>query len=431
MNYNEALEYIHGSHKFGIKLGLDNIKKLLELLNDPQKKLKFIHVAGTNGKGSTSSFIANILMEEGYKVGLFTSPYLERFNERIRINNELIPDNVLADITYKVKLKVEKMVELGYNHPTEFEIVTAISFMYFLDQNVDYVVLEVGLGGRYDSTNIIEKPLVCVITPIDMDHMNILGDTLAKIAYEKAGIIKENSLVISHYQKEEAKKVIDEVVKSKDSEITYLEENYFKLKKSDEKGNVFDFNYKSYRFEDLKITLIGNHQMNNASLAILTILKLNEKGLINIRTESIINGLLKTKWNGRLEMIKSNPKFIIDGAHNLHGAKALVKALENINYDKLILGIGMLADKDVDKVLEVLIPKADKIIITEAKLPRALNSVSLAKKIDKFNKDYFIKNEINDAVNMAFKIANNNDLILFSGSLYIIGDVRKYVKNGN
>ena len=197
MNYIEAINYINDKNKYGSRLGLDSISKLLELLGNPHLDLKYIHIAGTNGKGSTASYISSILREAGYKVGLFTSPYLERFNERISINGQDIPDERLAEITERVKNSIEIMLKEGYEHPTTFEIVTTISFVYFKEENVDFVVLEVGLGGRLDSTNVIKDSLISVITTIDFDHMDVLGNTLGKIAYEKAGIIKDRGLVLT------------------------------------------------------------------------------------------------------------------------------------------------------------------------------------------------------------------------------------------
>ena len=211
MDYASALSYIHGTYKFGSKLGLDNITCLLNKLGNPQDELKVIHVAGTNGKGSTVSFISKILESAGYRVGIFTSPFLERFNERIRINDTDIPDGDLGRITGIVKGKVEEMLEEGYAHPTEFEIVTAIAFVYYKDACVDYVALEVGLGGRMDSTNVVKKPIMTVITPVALDHTEFLGDTLYAVAGEKAGIIKENVPCIIYPQHDEAMKRIGEV----------------------------------------------------------------------------------------------------------------------------------------------------------------------------------------------------------------------------
>ena len=226
MDYNESLKYIEETHKFGIRLGLDNMSKLLDLLGNPQDKLKIIHVAGTNGKGSTCSFITSILKEAGYKVGTYTSPFLETFTERIRVNEENIPEEDVARIVTLIKEKIEYMVKEGYSYPTEFEIVTTMAFYYYYEQNVDYVALEVGLGGRYDATNIIKSSEVSVIGSISLDHINILGDTIAKIAYEKGGIIKENGVAIVYDQSDEAKDVIKNICIEKNA-------NYIEIKFDD------------------------------------------------------------------------------------------------------------------------------------------------------------------------------------------------------
>lgn len=242
MNYVEALNYINDKNKFGSRLGLDVIGKLLDLLGNPHLNMKYIHVAGTNGKGSTSAHIASILKEAGYRVGLFTSPYLERFNERISINGQDIPNERLAKITEKVKEKVEIMLQEGYEHPTTFEIVTTVAFVYFKEENVDFTVLEVGLGGRADSTNVIEDSYVSVITTLDYDHTDVLGDTLGKIAYEKAGIIKENGLVISYPQEEEAFKVIEEVAMEKKAKLILCPMEKVEIIHLGQKGEFLTFN---------------------------------------------------------------------------------------------------------------------------------------------------------------------------------------------
>jgi dihydrofolate synthase/folylpolyglutamate synthase len=430
MNYKEALEYIHGTRKFGSKLGLENIRILLELLGNPHKELKIIHIAGTNGKGSTSSFISSILKEARYNVGLFTSPYLEKFTERIRINEECISEEDLARITSTVKENVEKMIENGYNHPTEFEIVTAIAFVYYYQKKVDYVVLEVGLGGRYDSTNIIDKSIASVITPISMDHMDILGDSINKIAWEKAGIIKDNGLVICFPQEQEAQDVIERVVKEKKGELITVPIDNISLTEIGPTGSRFNFSYNTKTFEDLQINLLGSHQVFNASIALTTILVLKEKGLVDVTDYSIINGLRKAQWKGRLEILKEKPSFIIDGAHNLQGAQALRNSIKNLfKFNKLILGIGILGDKDVEKIVKELVTIADAIVITEANNPRALKAEELAKIVSKYNNNYFIEKDIEKAVEKALNISDKEDLIVFSGSLYLIGDIRRIILN--
>ncbi|MGF7059594.1 bifunctional folylpolyglutamate synthase/dihydrofolate synthase [Brassicibacter mesophilus] len=430
MDYNEALEYIHGTKKFGSKLGLDNIRELLNLLDNPHKRLKFIHIAGTNGKGSTSAYTTSMLAEAGYRVGLFTSPYLERFNERIRINNDDISDESLSDITLNVKEKVEEMLKRGFNHPTEFEIVTAIAMQYYMEENVDFVVLEVGLGGRYDSTNVIEDSVTSIITTISMDHVDILGDTLGKIAYEKAGIIKENGYVICYPQQDEAQSVIDEVVNEKKAKLEIVAVDNINVKEISEYGCKFDFKYKKDILRDLEIQLIGKHQALNASTALTAILGLKDKGIIKINEADIRRGLKTTKWSGRLEVLRRKPGFLIDGAHNIQGIQALKNTLKDLfNYRRLILGIGILADKDVENMISELVPIADQVVVTEANIFRALKAEELGELIEKYNKNYVVERDIDKAIDKAFELADDDDLIVFSGSLYLIGDVRRIVTN--
>lgn len=428
MKYNDALAYINDKDKFGSRLGLSSIGKLMDLLDNPQDDLKIIHVAGTNGKGSTSSYIANCIRMAGYDVGLFTSPYLERFNERIQINGLDIPDDILGDITSRVKEAADKMVELGMEHPTTFEIITAIGFIYFKSQEVDYLVLEVGLGGRFDSTNIIKKSLASVITSIDFDHVNELGDSLGKIAYQKAGIIKENGIVVSYEQVKEVADVIKELADEKDADL-YLSENHnMEITMESDRGNTFNYSYKDHKLSDLKTSMIGEYQVYNASLAVTTLLVLRNKGLIDITDDQIYDGILASKWKGRLEVLRRDPVFLIDGAHNVQGIEHLAKALDLFSYKRLILGIAILKDKDVDHMLGKLIPLADLIVTTEVRIPRKLDAEDLADKIRKYNENVYVEKDIKKALDKAISLANKDDLILFGGSLYLIGEVRSLVK---
>lgn len=430
LDYKEALDYIHDTNKFGVVLGLDNIKRLLELMGNPQKELKFIHVAGTNGKGSTSAYITQMLTKADYQVGFFTSPFLERFNERIRINNENIPDEDLGDVTEFTKIAVDKMLAEGLSHPTEFEVVTAIALEYYKRKAVDFVVLEVGMGGRFDSTNVIDDSIVSVIVPIAMDHIDILGDTLEKIAYEKAGIIKKNGLVVSYPQDPEARVVVEKVAKEEEAQLITVPVESLVIKEMNETGTKFDFSYEGHALEDLQIRLIGKHQAYNASTAITTILALKDKGEIVITDGQIREALEQTRWIGRLELLKTSPRFIIDGAHNMQGIEALKKTIEEVFvYDKLILGLGILKDKDVDSMIAEMAPVGDEIIVTEPNIFRAMTAEELGERMGKYNPNYTVEKDIERAIDLAYEKAGENDIILFSGSLYLIGDVRRYVNN--
>ncbi len=430
MNYEQALEYIHGTYKFGSKLGLDNILSLLRLMDNPHEKLKVVHVAGTNGKGSTSSFISSVLTEQGYRVGLYTSPYLEVFTERIKINGVDISKEDLARITDYVKSKVSIMLADGMNHPTEFEIVTAIGFEYFKRQKVDFLVLEVGLGGRGDSTNVITRPLVSVITPIDYDHTDYLGDTLAKIAFEKAGIIKKDSWVVTYPQQDEAMEVLKEVCLKQNSKLITVPIHKIEPVKQGISHQTFNVQIEDVDFPGLSITLLGEHQVNNAVVAITALQVLQKEHGIHLSRKAIYEGCNKTKWPGRLEVMSRKPTIIIDGAHNVHGLKAVSKVLEKFFVrEKIILVLGILADKDVISMLDVIIPKVNKVVVTEPNNPRALSVDRLGTMVEKYNLPVIKEKDISRAVSHALDWADHEDTIVFCGSLYMIGQVRALLKN--
>jgi dihydrofolate synthase/folylpolyglutamate synthase len=425
MNYEQALNFIHSTHKFGSKLGLHNISVLLELMGNPHKKLRFVHVAGTNGKGSTVSFISSILIQAGYKTGIFISPYIERFTERIKIGNDDIPADDLARITEFVKEKVDIMLQRGENHPTEFEIVTAIALQYYFENNCDVVVLEVGLGGRFDSTNIIDTPLVSVITTIGYDHMDRLGGTLSEIAFEKAGIIKENGSVVVYHQAEEVEKVFRDTCTEKNSKLSIVDFATLKLLSCSVDGQVFDFE----DYHSLEISLLGEHQTRNAAVAIKTVEVLREKGL-NIQEQAIRNGLIKARWPGRLEIMNKTPFFLIDGAHNVEGAKVLVDALKKYFPGKRIFFIlGVLKDKDFRSMIEIVAPLAHCFITVTPNNDRALTADELSKIIAGYCNNVYVSDTIESAIRTSLEFASQDDVICAFGSLYYIGEVRKHFKH--
>ncbi|MEA1974130.1 MAG: folylpolyglutamate synthase/dihydrofolate synthase family protein, partial [Bacillota bacterium] len=348
MNFDESIEYIESLTKFGIKLGLKNIENLLDLMDNPQNELKIIHIAGTNGKGSTSNFIYETLVNANIETGLFTTPHLSYYNEKIRYNGLLISDNDLAVVTTYVKSKVDIMIERGMNHPTRFEVLTAVVLEFFKRKKVQFAILEVGMGGRLDSTNVIENPLISVITPISMDHNEYLGNTLKKIAYEKSGIIKDNRPVITTNLESEILDVIKEKAKSINSKLTVIKSKEYEIINMDIDGIEF-----IYQNEIFNISMIAEYQVENAILAIETLRKLSDNNLINISKEKIKEGINKAVWAGRFEIVKKNPLIIIDGAHNLDGIKALKKSIQNLFSGKKILAVfSMLGDKNVNEVVK-------------------------------------------------------------------------------
>ena len=331
----------------------------------------------------------------------------------------------MARIVTLIKEKIEQMVSEGYSYPTEFEIVTTMAFYYYYEQGVDFVALEVGLGGRYDATNIIKKSDLSVITSISLDHVGILGDTVAKIAYEKAGIIKENGVVVVYDQSDEAKNVIKDICKEKNAKYIEVKFDDINIKKSNINSQVFDCTIIGQRYKDLEIKLIGDHQVNNSVLALSAIEILNQLKHLNINKDDIRRGLINTRWPGRIEKILDRPTFIIDGAHNEDGARSLAKAIEkNFKGKKATLLIGMLEDKDIDAVLEILMPYFDKVITTTPDNDRAMNCEILKEKISKYVDNVISKENIEEAVNYTLKNAKEDDIIISAGSLYMIGTVR-------
>lgn len=429
MDYNEALKYLNETLKYGSKLGLHNISCLLELMSNPHKKLKYVHVAGTNGKGSTLVFISSILSEQGYRVGMFTSPYLERITERIRINDREIPKNKLAEITSYVKHKADLMVQQGQNHPTEFEIVTAIAFEYFCREKCDIVVLEVGMGGRFDSTNVIDTPLVSVITTISYDHVGILGDTLPQIAFEKAGIIKHGGDVLVYPQCREVEKVFTKTACEMGAAISIVDFDGIKIKDYNLKGQKFDYRFSTGEcFKDMKITLLGDHQVKNAVMALYVTKKLKQAGF-NISDKAIGKGLEKARWSGRLEVLHKQPLFIIDGAHNVEGAHMLRDTLDKYFPEKeRIFIVGILRDKDFPRIMEILIPTAKMVIAITPLNERALPAEELANFAGGYCNNVIVNDTIEDAVRTSLQYASKNDLICSFGSLYYIGAIRKIFK---
>ncbi|HEX3078366.1 MAG TPA: Mur ligase family protein, partial [Lachnospiraceae bacterium] len=331
MNFKEAMLYLDQVSSFGSVLGLETTRELLDRLDNPQDKLKFIHIAGTNGKGSTAAYLANILSKAGYKVGRYISPTILEYCERIQITcgtTRYIGKEAVARHITRISSIINEMLKQGISHPTPFEIETAMAFLEFVEQNCDIVVLEVGLGGRLDSTNVIQTTVCSVITSISMDHMNILGDTLGKIAYEKAGIIKYGVPVVSYLQDIEAAKVIEQVCEQQKANLTVVNYNRIVNPIYALAGSTFD--YKDYM--ELRIQLLGEIQIRNAVVAVETIGVLNELGY-HISEQSIREGLIDTRWKGRFEVIHEKPLVIIDGAYSRRNARSdAVSFFPNFNF---------------------------------------------------------------------------------------------------
>jgi dihydrofolate synthase/folylpolyglutamate synthase len=403
------------------------MNKILSLLGDPHKNIRFIHVAGTNGKGSTSSYIHNILMAAGYKVGLYTSPHLHCYTDRIRINGVNIEKEDFVNITAYLKNIITSLSPHEMPFPAMFDIMTLMAFVYYQYNNLDCVVLEVGLGGLLDATNIIEKSLASVITPIDID---ILGDDQKAIARHKAGIIKRNGLVVSHWQDSSVADVIKQASTDNGAQLYFLNKEDVSINEEGYKGQTFDFCSHGFELPSLTLQMIGRHQANNAALAILTLLILHEQKLIYIPSEAIYRGVYSNIWAGRLELIREHPLLFIDGAHNLQGAVVLAAAIERYFYGRKIkLVIGMLSNKDAAGFLNTLIPVCHQVIFTSPNNPKALEPAKLANQVAFLGKEVHVVERIDEAVMLALETTASNEVTIFTGSLYLIGDVRKIILN--
>ena len=419
MNAREAVEYIHSISWTFCKPGLERISVLCEALGNPQEHLKFIHVAGTNGKGSFSSMLDCVLREAGYKVGLFTSPYILEFNERIKLDGKNIPDSDLARIVSKVKLVADKMEE----KPTEFELITAIGLEYFREQGCDYVVLECGLGGRLDSTNIIKTPVLSVITGIALDHTAFLGDTVEKIAFEKAGIIKENVPVLFCGESESATDVISKVAAERGAEfIRPFGEPHVQEATLD--GTTFDY----LGYDNVKIHLLGAYQVKNARNVISAIQILKRQGL-KICDSDVISGLAKAKWPARFEIISRDPLVIFDGGHNPEGVEAAVESVKKYFGDeKLSIITGVMSDKDYNYIASKISEVGIKIYCLTPDNPRALKAEEYAKVFEDLGVEATSFDTVEQAVKTAISESKKEGRgVLCLGSLYMYCEVVKYL----
>ena len=426
MRYEEAMKYITEVGNFGSNYGLERTHKLLEYLGNPEKDLKLIHIAGTNGKGSTTSMITEILMGAGYKVGMYTSPFIEEFEERIQINRRNIPKETLANLIDEVKVAVERVIEEGYNHPTEFEIITVLMLLYFKKEKIDFGVIEVGLGGRLDSTNVI-IPILQVITSISFDHTNLLGNTLEEIAGEKAGIIKKNIPTVIYPQEEEALKVIKNKCAAMESDLYTADKDNMKFVKVVNEDKPYQLLKYKEEF-NIFLPLLGEHQILNLSVAMKVIEVLNNRKIVNITTESIIKSIKNVTWKGRLEVLSNNPYVVIDGAHNIQGIKTLSRNIKKyFKYENLHLILGILADKDVEEMIKIITPIAKQVYAVTPNSIRAELADDLKNEIVKYNANCRAFDEYEEAYLEALKNAKENDIILASGSLYMIGDMRKII----
>lgn len=416
MNYKEAIEYIHSSNSAFCKPGLERTQELLKGLGHPEKNMKYIHVAGTNGKGSTSSMLAEILMAEGYRVGLYTSPYVKRFNERMRICGSEIPDDELAEITSLVSEIAQKMTD----KPTEFELITAIAFEYFKRSGCDIVVLEVGMGGRLDSTNVIDSPMISIITGISLDHIAFLGDTVEKIAFEKAGIIKNGCPVLFGGDNASALSVIREVASERNAPLYTVDSANIVVKKSDLSGS--EFSYKAWK--NIRISLLGSYQPHNAATVLEAVDILRNRGLA-IGENSVRTGLSLAKWPARFEIICNSPTVIFDGAHNAEGIAAAVDSIKSyFGSQRVVIFTGVLSDKDYLAIAKDIAKVASCAYTVTPDNPRALSAEKYAEILASNGVSATPCNNIEEAIEKGILAATEQDTALCClGSLYTYGCV--------
>jgi dihydrofolate synthase/folylpolyglutamate synthase len=416
MTYDEALEFIHAADWKGSNLGLERISELCALLGDPQKKLKFVHVAGTNGKGSTCAMLSAILTAAGYKTGLFTSPHLQRYNERFKINGEDITDEAFCEATETIKKASEGMSDAA----TEFERCTAIGLEYFAQQGCDIVVFEVGLGGRLDSTNVIDAPEAAVITNLGLEHTEVLGDTIEQIAAEKAGIIKPGCSVVLYAQSPEAEAVVKQKAADCGCTVSVTDPSAEKLLSEDVFGQHID--YKDRR--DLELKLLGTYQYSNCALVLETVDALKARGW-NIPEEAVREGLRTVNWPGRFEVLQKEPLIILDGAHNPNGVQELAHCIERfLPGRKLRVVMGVMADKDHAQMIDIMAPYAERFVAMQPKYYRSMKSDALAAEIaERTGLPVTDAGDVETGVRTAKMMADTEHPVVIFGSLYQIGEI--------
>lgn len=418
MNERQVMEYMEEIGRYGIVPGLDNIRELCRRLGDPQKELRFVHIAGTNGKGSVSAYVAKVLSCAGYRVGRYLSPTLFGYRERIQVNGRWIARSALCRGVERIREICGEMRAQGLPHPTPFEVETALGFLYFREKGCDLVVLETGMGGREDATNLIENTVAAVLTSVSMDHMKFLGSTLEKIAWQKAGIMKTGRPAVSACQKEEAMRVIRDSAEALGCPLTVMRPEELSHVRYGLQKQSFDYG----GLEKMEISLAGKYQVENAALAVDVINVLNNNGY-SISEKQLRQGLRETVWPGRFTVLGKRPYFIADGAHNEDAAKRLAESLEfYFTNRRIIYIIGVLKDKEYEKIIALTHSLADQIItVTPPENPRAMPAYLLAQEVAKVHPNVTVADSLEEAVEMSRLLAGKEDVIVAFGSLSYMG----------
>ena len=429
--YEYLSEFKKYGKKGGFKPGLERVKKILSYFDNPQDKVDYIHIGGSNGKGSTVAIISSILREAGYQVGTYISPPLVHFNERFSINGKPISTKDLSLIVKRLKeVFDDPSTDIDKEDPSFFEIITVIAFVYFYEKNIDIGILEVGLGGRLDATNIIKKPLISIITNISYEHAEILGPRIKDIAYEKAGIIKENIPIITGAENEEALKVFRKIAQEKNSKLIVLNPNkMYNVVEKSLQHQIINLDYKDKILMNIKLNILGKHQIKNSALAVKSLEFLPERYPVD--EDDITEGLKKCKWPGRLEVLKQDPDIILDGAHNVDGMQRLIEFLrDNIDKNKKILFIlSILKEKEYKKMLTLIkeLENEIELIITKNNNERSLNPIIIQEYADKLNINNIVCGDIYTSVKKANNILSENDVLCITGSLYTVAEARFYI----
>ncbi|MGN0330958.1 MAG: bifunctional folylpolyglutamate synthase/dihydrofolate synthase [Kineothrix sp.] len=426
MKYKDAMEYMEEMGKYGSVLGLEGMRELCRRLGDPQQELKFVHIAGTNGKGSVLAYVSTALQCAGYRVGRYLSPVIFEYRERIQVNGRYITQKGFCECLEQIRTAAGEMAAEGFAHPTAFEIETAAAFLYFKQKSCDIVVLETGLGGGLDATNVIPPPEAAVFASISMDHIQLLGDTLEEIAEKKAGIIKRGCPVISMGQLPEAEGVLRARAEENGCTFCMLDEGRIRKVRYGLERQRFSYG----GLQDLEISLAGQHQVRNAALAVEVLRMLGERGFA-VPEKRLRQGLLQTEWRGRFDIIGKKPYFIADGAHNEDGAKKLAESLRFYFTNKKIVYImGVLRDKEYHRMIRATFELAEHIVtVTPPGSPRALHACELAGEVRRYHPSVTAADSIEEAVELSYLLADQGSVIVAFGSLSYLGALIRAVEN--
>ena len=431
MSYQESIDYLFGLQRHGIKLGLENSFTLMGLMGNPHDRFRSLHIAVTNGKGSTAAFLASMLSAAGLRTGLYTSPHLVSFTERIRINNVTISEKDVVELAERIRTVCERVSPRSGSvrfSPTFFEVTTAMAFTYFAEQGTDIVVIEAGMGGRLDSTNVL-TPLVSLITNIDLEHTEFLGTGLEQIAEEKAGIIKEGVPVITGAVQPGVIRVLEATARNKHAPLYRSSKDFAAKNRRRGPIQTFDYQGMSMQLNSLSVPLLGRYQIENASLALAALECIPDHG-ITVEEAAVRRGLEQIAWEGRLERVAEGPDIYVDGAHNPVSARMLSEAIEELkpSYGRLIFVIGILSDKDYRGMISAFASLADHIIVTKPSYSRAMDLAELAAETRRIHRSVQAEDSVESAIAAARGVASVHDCIVITGSLYVVGDARAFLK---